>query len=227
MSLPREIGFSVRKRSGLDMGISGTHPLAALSSLLLAISLLFVSGCTHAIPRFGTGGRYNEGREELIKPRGGNADKAIVALESVVREDPMYKDSLTLLARAYYNKGRYGDAKLILQRALAVNAEDEIGWLVLGITQLRLGENDKGMETVRSGLTLLSKKTTEGYRGYRLWDLNGTVRTSIRRSIAVARKGLEEKENLIRTGENILAAIDEEDWRQRIERTIEQEGFSG
>jgi len=191
------------------------------------MGLPFLAGCTHAIPRFGLGGRYNEGREEVTRTRGGNVDKAIVALESVVREDPTYKDSLTLLARAYYKRARYEDARMFLQRALAVDSDDEIAWLVLGMTQLRLGENGRGMETLRSGLTLLSKRTTEGYRGYRLWDLNGVVKTSIRRSIVLALKGLEEKEDLIRSGERILQAIDDEDWHQNIEKTIEKEGYSG
>ncbi|HME61909.1 MAG TPA: tetratricopeptide repeat protein, partial [Candidatus Binatia bacterium] len=68
-------------------------------------------------------------------------DKAIVALESVVGQDPTYKSSLTYLGRAYYRKGRYRDAFAILQRAVAVNKEDEQAWLVLGVTELRLGQN--------------------------------------------------------------------------------------
>lgn len=196
-------------------------------ALLVIIVYLLASGCTHAIPRFGIGGRYNEGREELIRTRGGNVDKATVALESVVRDDPFYKDSLTLLGRAYYKRGRYEDAKLILQRAVAVNAEDEIAWLALGLTQLRQGENEKGLEAIRGGLTLLSKKSGEGYQGYLYWDIAGKVRIAIRRSIVLARNGLEEKENLIRSVENVLNAIDFEEWNQRIEKTIENEGFSG
>ena len=53
-------------------------------------------------------------------------NRAIIALESVVKEDPTYRDSLTLLGRAYYRQGRYQDARQILMRAVAVNKDDEI-----------------------------------------------------------------------------------------------------
>lgn len=157
------------------------------------------------------GGRYLEGKQEVTKIRGGNIDKAIVNLEAVVREDPMYQDSLTLLGRAYYKRGRYEDAKVILQRALAVNKEDEIAWLVLGITQLRLGEDQKGLASVKGGLTLLSKAMRDQYRGFPQWDLNGFVNISLRRAVVVARKDLEEKENLIRATEILLSRIDDEE----------------
>ena len=199
----------------------------AIAYLLLAISLPSIPGCSR--PAFlvgiGTGGRYSEAREEISRRRGGNVDKAILNLETVVREDPTYKDSLTLLGRAYYIKGRYGDARLILQRALAVNNEDEIAWMVLGITQLRLGENDKGLETLRGGLTLFSKNSVESYRGYTYWDRAGKVKIALRRAIFVARKGLEEKENLIRSMENFLAVVDEEEWNLVIERPIDRYGL--
>src|SRR3989338_157970 len=192
----------------------------AIAYLLLAISLPSIPGCSR--PAFlvgiGTGGRYSEAREEISRRRGGNVDKAILNLETVVREDPTYKDSLTLLGRAYYIKGRYGDARLILQRALAVNNEDEIAWMVLGITQLRLGENDKGLETLRGWLTLFSKNSVESYRGYTYWDRAG-------RAFFTAQKGLDEKENLMRSAENLLTAIDEEEWNLGLEKQIDRYGL--
>lgn len=195
---------------------------------LLIISLLFASACSR--PTFlvgiGTGGKYLEAREEITRRRGGNVDKAVVNLEGIVRGDPTYRDSLTLLGRAYYMKGRYGDGFQVLQRALAVNPEDEIAWLVLGATQLRLGEDEKGLKAVHGGLTLLSKASGEGYRGYTYWDRAGKVRVGLRRTIAVARKGIEEKENLVRTTEDVLRAIDEEEWNQQLEATKERKLLS-
>ena len=193
----------------------------SLGFYLLVLGLAFVPGCGR--PAFlvgiGTGGKYLAAKEEITRKRGGNIDKAIFNLETVVRENPTYYDSLTLLGRAYYMKGRYGDARLILQRALAVDREDEIAWLVLSMTQLRLGENEQGLETVQGGLTLFSKVSTEGYRGYLYWDRAGKVRIALRRAVLLARKGLEEKDNLVRSLENLLAVIDEEEWYLRTEST--------
>lgn len=199
------------------MNTLSSHRLLAICYLLLAISFLFVSACTHAIPRFGVGGRYEEGKEQFLKGRGGDMDRAVVALESVVREDPVYKDSLTFLGRAYYRKGRYQDAYALLQRALAVNKGDEIAWLALGLTQLRLEDDEKGLETMKGAITLVSKVAKNGYHGYPYWDKNGLVSTAIRRTVLSVTKGLEEKQELIRNAETLLARIDEEENYQRKE----------
>src|ERR1051325_10973659 len=135
------------------------------TSLIYCLStMLLVIGCaSQSLPRFGVGGRYEEGRDQFLRGRGGDMDRAVTALEFVVSRDPTYKSSLMYLGRAYYRKARYQDAHAILQRALAVNNEDEQAWLALCITQLRVGQNDKGIETLKGGITLASKVMTEGY----------------------------------------------------------------
>lgn len=183
-------------------------------------AFLSVSGCT--IWRFGAGGRYLEARDEITRPRGGDINKAIVNLEGIVRENPTYQDSLTLLGRAYYKRGRYQDASLILQRALAVNKDDEIAWLVFGLTQLRLGEDQKGLETLKGALTLASKEMKEYYRGFQYWDRAGKVRIVLRRAVLSATKGLEEKQNLIRNVELLIAGADEEEWQQDRDKSMER-----
>ena len=189
------------------------------SFLVLAISLM-LAACSR--PAFlggiGTSGKYLEAKEEITRKRGGNIDKAIVNLETVVRDDPTYRDSLTLLGRAYYTRERYGDAKLILQRALAVDKDDEIAWLVLSLVQLRLGENGGGLQTAKGGLTLFSKVSAEGYKGYRYWDRSGKVKIALRRAVVAASKEADGNENLIRSVENLLATIDEEEWNLRSEK---------
>jgi len=46
------------------------------------------------------------------------------------------------------------------------------------------------------------------------WDREGKVRASLRRAVMTATKGLEEKENLIRNVERVIASIDTEEWEQ-------------
>jgi len=182
-----------------------------LRSVALGLTLI-TAGCSSAsIPHFGVGGRYEEGRDQFLRGRGGDPDRAVTALEYVVSRDPTYKSSLMYLGRAYYRKGRYQDAYAILQRALAVNNEDEVAWLAMGITELRLGQNDKGIETLKGGITLASKVLTEGYHHYPYWDINGDVRSSIRRTAFLITKGLESKNEIITSTENLLARIDNEE----------------
>ena len=206
------------------MKLLGSYRFSACAIFVFNSNLLFLFGCSRPslLVGIGTSGQYLEAREEITRRRGGNIDKAIVNLEGVVRNDPMYRDSLTLLGRAYYMKGRYGDAFQILQRALVLDPENEIAWLALGTTQLRLGDNEKGLKAVQGGLTLLSKASGEGYRGYTYWDRAGKVRAWLRRAVFVALKGNEEKGNLVTTVENVLRAVDEEEWYQQLEKTKER-----
>ena len=183
--------------------------------LFAAIVCLGASSCSNTLPKFGVGGRYEEGKDQFYRGRGGDMDKAVVSLEYVVSQDPTYKNSLTYLGRAYYRKERYKDAYVILQRAVVVNKDDEIAWLALGLTELRLGQNEKGIETLKGGITLASKVLVEGYHNHDRWDLRGAVRASVRRSAFYLTKGVEEKENIIQSTERLLAQIDDEENAQK------------
>lgn len=138
-------------------------------------------------------------------------DTAVAALETVVLADPTYKDSLTYLGRAYYRKGRFQDAFAILQRALVVNPDNEIAWIALGVTQLNLGQVDKGVETLKSGITLASKVMVEGYHHYEKWDIRGVVRAAIRRSAFLVAAGGQEKDKIIQSINQLLALVDDEE----------------
>ena len=177
--------------------------------LLLVAFLIY--GCSNSMPRFGTGGRYEEGRDQFLRGRGGDMDKAIVALEAVVTVDPTYKDSLIYLGRAYYRKGRYQDAFAILQRALAVNPDNEIAWISFGMTQLQLGQNEKGIETLKSGITLASKVMVEGYHNYEKWDIRRTIQASIRRSAFLLISDSQAKEKILQSLSQLLAQVDDEE----------------
>ena len=59
-----------------------------LAVAVIFLIVCFTSACNHWVPRFGIGGRYEEGREQFLRGRGGDLDTAIVALESVVSVDP-------------------------------------------------------------------------------------------------------------------------------------------
>lgn len=142
-------------------------------------------------------------------------DVAIAALEYVVSQDSTYKQALTYLGRAYYRKGRYPEAFAILQRAIAVNKEDEMAWIALGLTQLRLGQVDKGIESLKGGITLASKVMVDGYHNYLYWDTRGLIRASMRRSAFLLTKGPEEKDNIIQTTDRMMALIDDEENFQR------------
>jgi tetratricopeptide (TPR) repeat protein len=200
---------------------------AMMGWLFAAFLCLSLASCSNTLPRFGLGGRYEEGRDQFLRGRGGDMDRAVVSLEYVVGQDPTYKHSLTYLGRAYYRKERYKDAYAILQRAVAVNQDDEIAWLALGVTQLRLGQNDKGIETLKGGITLAGKALNEGYRNYDRWDIRGVVKSSVRRCAFYIAKGPEEKENIVQSTDRLLALIDDEENFQKNAHTQNMRQFYG
>jgi tetratricopeptide (TPR) repeat protein len=182
---------------------------------LISVGLLLIIGCSRPDFFVGAGGKYNQARTEVTRGQNTNIDKAIENLEGIVQENPTYLDSLTLLGRAYYKKRRYYDAHLILQRAVAVNKEDEIAWLVFGLVQIRLGDAGRGLDSIRGGVTLLGKAMTDNYMGFSNWDQKGTVRLALRRSAVQALKGLEDTDGLVNMIEQLLTRIDDEEWVQR------------
>jgi tetratricopeptide (TPR) repeat protein len=200
-----------------------------IPGVLLAWLALFSAGCgeggwfSHDIPRLGTAGHYTEARLQFLKGRSGSMEKAIADLQSIVKDEPTYKDSLTLLGRAYYNQGSYEASRQIIQRALRVNNEDEVAWMTLGMAQLRLGDDQKGIETLQGAVTLVSKVSKPGYRGYDDWDAKGLVRSYISRTVVELRKGIDAKPSLLRTCEGLLGRMDDEEYFQNtVGRSVRQ-----
>lgn len=203
------------------------HSLFGSGLILGLVVSLLASGCSildFRLPAIGKAGKYRTAKRDLAKPRGAGASTAVALLEAIVKEDPFYRDTLTLLGRAYYQQRRYQAALQILQRAVLVDKEDEVAWLLLGLTQLRSGNDQQGLESFKGGLSLLYKKATKyDYRGYDSWDKNKLVQGSIRRAIFQVQKGgLENKQRLIRSGELILTRIDDEVRDQSSDKAVEE-----
>jgi tetratricopeptide (TPR) repeat protein len=198
-----------------------------VSLLILTLGWQFVSACSKPDLHFGRSGQYNEARFELLRRINGNLDKAIANFAAIANDDPTYRDTLTLLGRAFYKKGRFKDAHVILQRAVAIRQDDEIAWLLFGATQLRLGDNERGLESVRGGLTLFNKATADHkYRDYDEWDPADRVRNATRRAVFIALKGLEQKEDLIRSLDAVLVAVEDEEFHQLFEKPLNRRQYS-
>ncbi len=194
--------------------------------LIIGAFFFVTSACSPLTP--GTSGNLPvndkyEHAKSLLR-RSERTNEATAYLESVVRKNPHYLDAQTLLGRGYYRQGRYQAALQSLHSAILVNKEDEIAWLLYGLTQLRLGDDQKGLESMKGGLVGLYKKATKNdYRGYESWDKNKLVQSSIRRLIYQIQKGgLDNKQRLIRSGELILIRIDDEVSDQSGDKSIEE-----
>ncbi len=193
-------------------------------TILVVVVSTVGTGCMFRLPALGKAGKMRQAYYDLARPGGKGPRSAIPLLEEVVKDDPFYPEALTLLGRAYYQLKEYKAAEQILQRAVLVNKEDEIAWTFLGLAQLRLGQDQEGLESYKGGLSLLYQKATKyDYLGYDSWDVNKLVQSSIRRAIfQVQKSGLEDKDRLIRNGEVIIFRIDDERELQRGDKLVEE-----
>ena len=195
-----------------EFGRTTRRPLYWAVGCGFLVLMTALSGCWRPAG-IGVGGNYNDALLELGKTQqGGDVRKAIVHLQYVVRRNPKYKDSLTQLGRAYYYAGRYDQSFEVLKRALALNREDETGWIVLGLTQMRRGDDEAGLASLKGGLTLLAKATRDGYKDFNeeFWDSRGVVRRALRQSITLTRRGVDDKQRILVAGEVLLHRIDRE-----------------
>lgn len=156
---------------------------------------------------------YQQAKSMLMKSPWTAVDAgAINLLQQIAQSDPTYKNTLTLLGRAYYQRNRYYEASQILMRALAVNKTDEIAWLVAGLARLRLAEDDNGLENIKGGLTLLVDWLKNRYKENPRWDSQGQVQNALRRAVSlIDKEGIRGKEGIITSVEALLWSIDQEE----------------
>jgi len=95
------------------------------------------------------------------------------------------------------------------------------------VTQLRLNQTDKGLESLKGGITLASRVMKDGYHNYMYWDTRGLVSASMRRSAFLITKGQDEKDGIIQSTDRLLALIDEEENFQRNARIQNERQYLG
>ena len=127
-----------------------------------------------------------DGRTALLT---GRPDDAVTYFSRAAESNPNYKTSYTLresvwtyLGRAYYETGKYPEARKALDKAFASDQNDYVARLYLGMTLVRLNDRDRGlaeMETALKGIhewleNLTSDSSVGGY-----WDTNKQIRKTI------------------------------------------------
>ena len=107
--------------------------------LLIAVALLALSGCAG----FESAGEFTRGRLALVRgdPNGALGNFQSIANaepQFVARNGPLWESIWTYIGRAYYQSGKYPEAKDALEKGLAQQKGDHMGRLYLGLTLARL-----------------------------------------------------------------------------------------
>jgi tetratricopeptide (TPR) repeat protein len=177
---------------------------------------VFISGCSTV------GGDVQAGRNAL---QIGRPNDAVSYLTRAAAAEPNYQipyrvgvGVLTYLGRAYLETGQNVEARTTLQRAIKLYRYDPLAQLYLGISMLKIGEDQNGRNEILGGLRAIGE--TLEYIAADLvfgfyWDPNMQIRNDIRNTLSAK---LDDSQ-LIAASENIGKDFDEEIDKARRDET--------
>jgi tetratricopeptide (TPR) repeat protein len=177
-------------------------------------ALLLVSGCVG----FEVSGAVQSGRFAL---KGRQPDAAVAYFRRAAELDPDYvlpfvsrETVQTYLGRAYYEAGKFPDARRALELALKKNEQDYTARLYVGLALLREGSRDQGRRETESGLRGIYSGIEHIANGNtdiaNYWDPGKQIRSEIQRTLALASSGKLSEGELISSAEWIGRNLDGE-----------------
>ena len=205
------------------------------NSLGMLLIVILLGGC--ASLRISS--EFQSGRTALLT---GKTEVALSYFASVAAQDPNYsygtayrQGVLGYLGRAEYVSGQLSQAQKTLERAVALNREDDSARLYLGLALARSGDRQRGLGEIESGMKgihgfLEWVTQTHRFSFGQFWDPTRQIRSAIERDLAMMRSNEIDWPRLIADAEWLGKEIDEEGDRARYdeirERKSESEGGS-
>jgi tetratricopeptide (TPR) repeat protein len=159
---------------------------SVFSYLYLAV---FLSGCAS----YQVGNDFQAGREAFLI---GNNESALSYFQIVAQKEPNYtygvamrEGILSYLGRAKYASGKLPQARQTLEKAIAMNQNDELARLYVGLTLARSGERQRALKEIEGGLQGLYDQieyiTKAGRGSYGdFWDTRREIRNAIQSDLA-------------------------------------------
>jgi tetratricopeptide (TPR) repeat protein len=202
-------------------------------SSLLFLSIFFLAGCS-AIT---VGGQFSAGRRALLA---GDPETAVSYFSAVAEQNPNYVNVIqnyregvwTYLGRAQYETKRYQEARRSLERALAMNKDDAMAKLYLGLTLMQTGDVSRGVKETEAGMKGLYDwieymNRTRPFQDF--WDPTRQIRKQIDQDLAAIASKDFKPELLIADAEWVGKKFEEEldrvreDERREFERDHERD----
>jgi tetratricopeptide (TPR) repeat protein len=182
--------------------------------LLLPIclaALTYLSGCGIQVA-----GDVQAGRNALHT---GRPDDAVSYFMRAAEVDPTYRipyrltvSVLAYLGRAYYQTGRYEEAREALERAISLDKDDSLAHLYLGLTLLRSGDPARGRKEIESGLKgiheTLEHIASDNSSGI-FWDPTRVIRSNIEKTLGGQLDDSQLEAAAMQIGANFEQEIDE------------------
>ena len=118
------------------------------AALITVTAALAIAGCAN----LKAGQEVQAGRNAL---QTGHPEIALGYLVDAAATDPTYRipfrfpeSVMTYLGRAYYETGKYAEARNALEKALTISTDDHLARLYLGLVLMREAEQQRGRKEI-------------------------------------------------------------------------------
>jgi len=189
---------------------------AAFSALL--VICIFLSACTTTMQ---VGSPFQAGRRALI---GGDDEAALGFFQTVAERDPNFvfttgsspRQSIwSYVGRAEYLTDRFPQARQSLERALSGDREENIARLYLGLTLIQLGDRERGLKEIESGMRGILSFLDDIQQAQRFsigqfWDPNRDIRNAIQYNLDLISKESPNWQRLIANTERLALQMERE-----------------
>lgn len=165
-------------------------------------------------------------------------EEALPHFQQAVQMDPnfimdfgVYREGAwTYVGRAQYLTGKLPEARQSLERALALDPNDNLAKLYLGLTLARSGDHTAGLRQIESGMTGLYdwlEYVARNTRYGKFWDPLREIRNEIQKNLNMLSSERIDWEQLISGGEWVGYKMEDEINRARDDerRSLDRNGF--
>jgi tetratricopeptide (TPR) repeat protein len=159
-----------------------------VSRVALFVLIGFLSGCAS----YQIAGQVESGRRALLV---NDPERALPYLLEAANNDPNYvysydlfRESVwTYLGRSQYATKKYSEARQSFERALALDKDDHLARLYLGLTLTRLGDSAQGVKEIEAGMQgihdwLEYRESARPFEAY--WDPGRVIRKTVEKDLA-------------------------------------------
>jgi tetratricopeptide (TPR) repeat protein len=170
----------------------------------------------------------DQGRQALLE---GHYHRALGLFQNAEQIDPTYVYGaelrggvLSYLGRTQYLKGNYAQARDTLTKAVAEHRSDNVARLYLGLTLYRLGDEKAGLTNIQRGMQgiydwLEYMNTNFALDFGKEWDTSGTIRSGIKKDLALISSANISWPQLVADTENLGLGIEQEENYFRTQRS--------
>jgi tetratricopeptide (TPR) repeat protein len=185
--------------------------LPAVCSLQI---LLLLSGCVS----FHVAGEVERGRRALLA---GQPDAALTSFQRAAQLDPAYRYNYSILrqgvwtyvGKAYYESGKFSEARQALEKANSLHKDDYLANLYLGLVMANENQRPRALQEITAGLRrsrewldYVQQYDSDGW----LWDPGDDLRREIDKNLVLVSGKNFSWNELISSGERLGKKFEEQ-----------------